>query len=129
VGQFVLDHVIPKLKNRLPSFVVDVVMDINERFYVCELNPFATSSSACQFSWSEDKTLLMIGPESWRFQREETSKVEFLSDEWVAWIGETFSSSEILDSRSFTLSMPLIFAISVGVLLVANGILSHYRLK
>uniref|UniRef100_A0A7S4P835 Cell division cycle protein 123 n=1 Tax=Paramoeba aestuarina TaxID=180227 RepID=A0A7S4P835_9EUKA len=67
IGEFVKGEVIPKLCPRLPSVVIDVVMATNGQVYVCELNPFAASSSACLFSWSDDKHQLLAGDEEWRF--------------------------------------------------------------
>lgn len=127
VGEFVRSQVIPQLKARLPSFVVDVVMDEDERFYVCELNPFATTSSACQFNWSEDRTLLMIGPETWRFQPESSSKIEFLSAEWVAWLKETFAArlAHLARGDATRVSVPLIFMF----LLVTSTLYTSFRSK
>lgn len=60
---FVSNNIIPKLESRLPSFVVDVVLLCdNDNIFVCELNPFASSTSSCLFLRPEDKNLLLIGP-------------------------------------------------------------------
>ena len=66
VSTFVKNEVIPRME-RLPSFVCDVVLTDSDKLFVCEINPFATSTSACRFSWSDDKEKLFIGPEEWRF--------------------------------------------------------------
>jgi hypothetical protein len=127
VGDFVRNRVIPNLKVRLPSFVVDVVMGEDERFYVCELNPFAATSSGCQFSWSEDRTRLMIGPETWRFQCQETSRVEFLSAHWIAWLRETFADRLAASASETTtrVSVPFVFMF----LLVTSALYSSFRQK
>ena len=36
-------------------------------WYVCELNPFAASTSACAFSWQDDKEKLFVGDCIWKF--------------------------------------------------------------
>ncbi|MDP2434289.1 MAG: hypothetical protein Q8P67_00935 [archaeon] len=66
ISQFVREQVIPRLSH-LPSYVCDVVLTDADRLFVCEINPFATTTSACLFSWANDKDALFIGPESWRF--------------------------------------------------------------
>jgi hypothetical protein len=122
ISKFVKENVISKISYRLPSFVVDIVMDENDRLYVCELNPFATTSSACLFNWSEDKTLLMIGPETWRFASEEKSKVEYLSDEWVAWVRFNFTKR---DNYTIPFGIVVVGLISI---LVSHQLFSSWRI-
>jgi len=89
---FVTEKVIPKLFYRLPSFVVDVVLTEQEKFLVCELNPFAASSSACLFSWSQDRTQILIGPEVWRFVDPSSKGTPQLPDSWKKWLENEFPS-------------------------------------
>lgn|SRR3990167_5841164 len=65
IVQFVNNHVINNLKNRLRSFIVDVVL-VGDRFYVCELNPFSQSSGSCLFSWQIDRQQLHSGETQFR---------------------------------------------------------------
>jgi hypothetical protein len=94
IREFVNTKVIPRVNHRLPSLVVDIVMTEDEKFYVCEINPFAASTSGCMFRWDADKVTMMIGPETWRFPGPGEGTVPELPSAWKKWVEEEWVEEE-----------------------------------
>eukprot|EP01127_Copromyxa_protea_P017570 TRINITY_DN5378_c0_g1_i3.p1 TRINITY_DN5378_c0_g1~~TRINITY_DN5378_c0_g1_i3.p1 ORF type:complete len:184 (-),score=43.83 TRINITY_DN5378_c0_g1_i3:106-657(-) len=113
IKELVEERVIPKVGHRLPSLVVDVVMDERETFFVCEINPFATSTSGSMFKWDTDKVAMMIGPETWRFPGPEEEKVQELPNEWKKWVLEELEEEGISATRAVVI-LTLVVAIGAA---------------
>ena len=120
IGEFVRGSVIPRIRHRLPSVVIDIVMTSNGSLYVCELNPFAASSSACLFSWSEDKDQLLAGKEEWRFVSPQNvnNKTTNVPEEWA----------HVIDSH-FAKKRTKAFYIPVAVLVVALSWAAYFGFR
>lgn len=120
IRSFVNTKVIPSICHRLPSVTVDIVMTEDDKLYVCEINPFATSTSGCMFKWDTDRVTFMVGPETWRFAGPGESKINALPQDWVQ-----FVAKEVAKKRSREVERWLMVA-SATVVAMAVG---YYCIK
>lgn len=59
----------PKLQT-FGSYVIDFAIgQDNDEVYVIELNPWATSTDSCLFSWTKDAQVLQNGPFEFRWRK------------------------------------------------------------
>lgn len=129
IRDFVTTQVIPKLYHRLPSVVIDVVMaDEDERFYVCEVNPFATSTSACMFKWDTDKIPIMVGPETWRFAGPGLERFEQIPRDWRDFLARRLLPP-VEDEGGDTIGTSKLLAIGAVLCVVTACFLYHKAKK
>jgi hypothetical protein len=90
---------------KLQNSIIDFILT-NDRVYICELNPFSSSSGSALFNWTKDEEIMKNGPFEFRISEKvkEDTYYKLLMGPWYKNIQDSFERQSQREMESIYIS-------------------------